>query len=201
MTLSHTDLHAGVLAIAYQAHVAAGRAATFGHVKAEKIAHMAEAWCGIELGRMPVKDAAGPNDYQQLKRVEHRAKMAGFFSFWRKGDRYQVTTGPHFDRLIADAAGALSEQRKRQLDELVALMLPMDTTQAEIVATVFAAWNNLLLDGKQPTDEQIVREAREEWHKDKLKIERKRFFEAVAWMRVKGVVPAGTGKRVLAKAG
>jgi hypothetical protein len=45
------------------------------------------------------------------------------------------------------------------------------TRQAEIVATLYAAWNNLLLDGQQPNDEAIVSEAREQWHKDKLKPE------------------------------
>jgi hypothetical protein len=78
-------------------------------------------------------------------------------------------------------------------------MLPMTAQQAEIVATVFAAWNNLLLDGKCPNDEQIVFEARENWHPDKLKIERQKFFAAVQWLRDQGVVPEGKGKRVADK--
>jgi len=75
----------------------------------------------------------------------------------------------------------------------------MKWQQAEIVATVFAAWNNLLLDGKQPTDEQIVYESRENWHPEKMKIERDKFFSAVEWMRKQGMVPEGKGKRVVEK--
>jgi type I restriction enzyme S subunit len=72
----------------------------------------------------------------------------------------------------------------------------MSPRQAEIAATLFAAWNNLLLEGQQPSDDEIVREARENWHPDKLKIERKRFIDALVWMRQHDVVPGGKGKRV-----
>jgi hypothetical protein len=75
----------------------------------------------------------------------------------------------------------------------------MNVRQAEIVATVFAAWNNLLLDGKKPTDDEIVCEARDNWHPDKMKIDRERFFKAIDWMREQNVVPEGKGRRVLTK--
>jgi len=44
--VSASDLHAGVLAIAYDLHERANRQKNFGHVKAEKIAHMVEAVAG-----------------------------------------------------------------------------------------------------------------------------------------------------------
>ncbi len=59
--ISATDLHAGILARAYQHHEHTPRyLANFGHVKAEKIVHLVEAHLGIDLGREPVKAAAGP---------------------------------------------------------------------------------------------------------------------------------------------
>ena len=42
---------------------------------------MIESRLGIDLGRTPVKDAAGPNDFKHLKKVEHRAKMTNAFDF------------------------------------------------------------------------------------------------------------------------
>ncbi|HEU0076645.1 MAG TPA: hypothetical protein VFQ76_03285, partial [Longimicrobiaceae bacterium] len=198
--LTTTDLHAGVLAIAYRAHERAGTLPYFGHVKAEKIAHIVEAHLGIDLGRTPVKDAAGPNDYPHLMKVEHRARNAQFFDFQRDGSRYVVSPLRGFDRLIERTQYDLGE-RYEDVVQLIELMAnKMDTEQAEIVATLYAAWNNLLLDGLPTTDEEIVRAAREDWHSDKLKIERDRFFRAIDWMRKKGLTPAGTGSRVVAKA-
>ena len=43
---------------------------------------MVEAHLGIDLGRTPVKDAAGPNDYPHLKRVEYRARKAREDAEW-----------------------------------------------------------------------------------------------------------------------
>jgi len=165
-----------------------------------KIAHMVEASLGIDLGRSPVKDAAGPNDFPHLKKVEHRARMANYFNFQRVNgsEHYNVQKLRSFQRLLDKASTAL-DQKHEEFQVLLQLMLPMTTEQAEIMATVFAAWNNLLLEGKQPTDEQIVFEARENWHPDKLKIDRQRFFKAVQWLRDHHIVPEGKGKKVESK--
>lgn len=196
--LTTTDLHAGILALAYRAHERAGTLLYFGHVKAEKIAHMVEAHLGIDLGRTPVKDAAGPNDYPHLMKVEHRARKAGYFDFRRDGSRYVVSPLRGLNRLIERTQDDLEEQYE-EVVRLIGRMAKWDTEQAEIVATTYAAWNNLLLDGLPAAEEDIVRAAREDWHPDKLTIERGRFFKAIEWMREKEVIPRGTGLRVADK--
>jgi type I restriction enzyme, S subunit len=194
--ITTTDLHAGILAMAFEQHETKGKLKLFTHVKGEKIAHMIEARLGIDLGRAPVKDAAGPNDFPHLKRVEHRARKANFFDFKRvDGAAYQVQKLRGFTQLIAKTRAVLAD-RLEEVEDLLSWMLRMDVQQAEIVATVFAAWNNLLLDGRRPTDEQIVFEARENWHPDKLRLDRHRFFKAVEWLREEGIVPEGKGKWV-----
>jgi len=195
-SIKATDLHAGILAIAYRCHERHGKQAEFGHVKGEKIIHLVEALVGIDLGRAPVKDAAGPNDFPHLQKVEHRARMAEYFRFQRvEGAAYRVTKLPKFDELIKRTENALGE-RATEVEKLLDTMRTMNTRQAEIFATVFAAWNNLLLDGKDPCDEAIVLEARENWHPDKLKIPREKFFAAITWMRDHDLAPKGRGKRV-----
>ena len=197
--ISSTDLHIGILAIAHTAHERAGKDFDFGHVKAEKIAHMIEAYVGVDLGRAPVRDAAGPNDFPHLKKVEHRADKAGYLKFASQpSGAYRVTKKARFDSLVTKTRTALGN-RNQDLDKLLNLMTPMTTKQAEIFATVYAAWNNLLMDGEPITDERIVRAAREDWHSDKLNIPRDKFFTAIEWIRTKGLCPEGKGKRVEAK--
>jgi len=194
--ISSTDLHVGVLSVAYAFHETFQRASDFGHVKAEKIAHMVEAYVGVDLGRALVRDAAGPNDFPHLKRVEHRADKAGYLTFARQPNgAYRVTKKAGFDSLVTKTRTALGD-RNQDLDRLLNLMTPMTTKQAEIFATVYAAWNNLLMDGETITDDRIVRAAREDWHSDKLKIPRDKFFTAIEWIRTKGICPEGKGKRV-----
>jgi type I restriction enzyme S subunit len=197
--ISITDLHAGILAMAHRAHERGKKPNLLTKVKVEKISHMIEAWAGIELGRKPVKDCFGPNDTKHLKGVEHRAKMTKCFSFQKDSDGGErIRKLENFEALLAKTETALGE-RRQAVEDLLALMLPMDLHQAEIFATVHAAWNNLLLTGQEATDEAIVTEARENWHPEKLKIERDKFFRAIAWIREKGLVPEGRGKLVEAK--
>ena len=84
--------------------------------------------------------------------------------------------------------------------DLMHLMVGMTTRQAEIFTTVYAAWNNLLLDGKPVTDEDIISEARENWQPAKMNIPREKFFKAVGWIRGRILKPKGMSKRVAAKA-
>ena len=51
---------ANVLAYAYHRHALNKREKTFGHVKAQKTLHLTESIGGIDLGREPMRDAAGP---------------------------------------------------------------------------------------------------------------------------------------------
>lgn len=196
-----TDLHAGILAMAYQHHEQKGNPKHFGHVKAEKIAHMVEAYVGIDLGRQPIKDAAGPNDYPHLKnKVESRARKAGYFDFQptTEAGGYRVTKLRQFDALIEKTRAALGDH-VQAVDRLLDLLLPMNTQQAEVMCTVYAGWNNLLLEGRQPSDEEIVYESRENWHEAKLKIPREKFFAAIGWLKEKNIIPHGKGLRVLAR--
>ncbi|MGV3628900.1 MAG: restriction endonuclease subunit S [Betaproteobacteria bacterium] len=195
--MSATDLHAGILAIAFQFHEEPGCQHPFGHVKAEKVAHMVEAWLDVDLGRNPLKDAAGPNDFRHLIAVEHRAEKVGYFTF--KGSEakgYRFSKGRGFDTLVIKTREALGDKCV-DLDRLCGLIARMNTRQAEIFATTYAAWNNLLLDQQPVTDEHIVFEARDNWHPDKLKIPEDSFFKAIAWMRAEDLVPTGQGKRVV----
>lgn len=198
--ISATDLHAGILGLAYRLHEQVPeKLAHFGHVKAEKISHLVEAHLGIDLERMPFKDAAGPNDYPHLKKVESRARKANWFEVHQQASgAYVFKRKPGFDGLLEKTYTALVG-RLAEVDWLLRLLLPLNTRQAEIVATLYAAWNNLLLQGCSPLDEEIVFEARENWHQAKLKIERNKFFKGLEWMRQQGLVPAGKGRLVEAK--
>src|SRR3546814_20453742 len=91
-----------------------------------------EALVGIDLGRVPFKDAAGPNDFPHLQKVEHRARMAGYFLFQRVDDAgYRVTKHTKFDELITRTELMLGELLV-DVERVLELMWPMTTRQAEI---------------------------------------------------------------------
>jgi type I restriction enzyme S subunit len=195
--IKDTDLHAGILAMVIDAHEKSPEHhLKLSHVKGEKIAHFVEAYIGVDLGRTPRKDAAGPDDYPHLKKVESRAAKAGWFRTekLRIGQTYVSKSG--MQKIIKRVKETLSTDDVNKIEKLIQTFLPFELEHAEVIATVYAGWNNLLLDGKTPTDEEIVYESRENWSKRKLTLERGKFFNALHWLRKHEMVPVGVGKTV-----
>ncbi|TAJ80488.1 MAG: restriction endonuclease subunit S [Sphingobium sp.] len=188
---------ANVIALAYRRHLPLGTENTFGRVKAQKVLHLCESVGMVDLGRNPMKDAAGPNDFQHMLAAEDWAKTNQFFEFEPRptGSGYTFKKLARFELIVAEGMAALKPVQGR-LDKAIALIAPMKSEQAELLATVHAAWNNLILDGAEPTEEAIIYEARENWHGSKLKFADNKFREAIATIRTKGIIPDGTAKRV-----
>ncbi len=195
-----TDIQAGLIAKVIRLHEDNPKHhKLLTHIKCEKLSHLVEYHLQIPLGRQPVKDAAGPDDYKRLKAVEHRAKMAGYFSVQKNKIGYTYVSGKGIGKAITQFEKNLSEEQKQQVDQLLHLFLTFDLEQAEIVATVYAAWNNLLILGKnKPKNQEIVQEARYNWSDRKLGLEEHRFYKAIEWMQKDTVnlVPTGYGTLV-----
>lgn len=164
-------------------------------MKAQKVLHLVEAVAGYELGRAPRKDVAGPNDMPHMTAAERWAEENRHFRFPKLGEGYRLEPRDAFDALMR-RADAIDTTQLKEIDRVIDIFIPMDTREAELFATVYAAWNNLLIDRETPTDQAIVREAREDWHREKLKIDRAEFVKALAAVRRSGMIPMGKGMRV-----
>ena len=189
------EFTANVLAFAYHLHVANQRDKTFGHVKAQKTLHLVESIGGVDLGRTPVKDAAGPNDFQHMLRAEDWAEANQFFKFVRRGSRYDFKKLSRYKEMIAGAFATIKPYRE-ELDRVLDLVIPMNTSKTELFATVHAAWNDLILEGGEINDKAIILAARDNWHPDKMNIPERKFREAIRKIRQKGLIPDGKAKRV-----
>jgi hypothetical protein len=168
-----------------------------GRTKIEKITHLTEYHCGIDFEREPLRDAAGPVDYHSRRKVESLACKQGWYSAVEAENRWGVkyVPGPNLLKALPIAKRTMGIH-KTAVDALIELMRPLDTSMCEIAATLYAAWNDLLLAGDAPSDENIMHEARENWHPKKLRIPLERWKRALAWMREQHLVPRGTGKPV-----
>lgn len=195
-----TDIQAGLIAKVIHLHEQhPEQHRLLSHIKCEKLSHLVESHLQIPLGRQPVKDAAGPDDYPRLKMVEHRAKMAGYFVVQKNKIGHTYLSGKNLDKAISKFESGLSADQKNRVNQLLALFLKFDLEQAEIVATVYAAWNNLIITGNaRPTEAEIVQEARYNWSDRKLTLEESRFYHAIQWMRKEDInlIPVGYGAYV-----
>lgn len=176
-----------------------GSAKNFGRVKLQKLIYLAEVHAGIhELAGNYVRQAAGPLAPDLLSETERGMEAAGFYRTvppMNETDGYTYSrigkAGSHGDQFVA-----MLGDRAAKLTQLIDSFKDYDTRQVEAITTLYAVWNDALLDGETPTDDRIIRGVLEEWHpekKDKFTVADLKTW--LAWMRRNGVVPTGTGSR------
>ena len=73
----------------------------------------------------------------------------------------------------------------------------MDSTEAEteIIATLYAAWNNLLI-LKQPVSEKKLIDDFYNWSSRKQRYSKRQIQDAVQWLKQNDFEPSGFGKEI-----
>ncbi len=168
---------------------------TFGRIKHQKLLHLCEHIAQIiEIEGEYHREAAGPLDNKLIyANVKELKKQKWYEEVTRKpyGHAYLPLTkaGTHrsyIEKYWPDKLAIVSK--------LINLMRTWDTERCEIFSTVYAAWNDLLLWGREATDEAILNEILEHWHDSKKRIPKERWLKAIEWMRQEHYVPTGFGK-------
>lgn len=161
---------------------------TFGHVKFEKMMFLAEHLCGVDTGSTYHRKAAGPYDNRALRSIDSQLQKQKWFEARKKEGRYQYVPlekrgghKPYFDRYFSGIV--------ETLEKILSTFKAAKTEQCEIVATLLAAWSDLLTEKEAVSDEMIVHEVLHNWHEAKQRIPEERWLTALGWMREKGFVP------------
>ncbi len=169
---------------------------TFGRTKHQKIFHLCEYIAQIgEIQGQYHRDAAGPLDNKLIYANEDELKRQKWFETISrdggKGHAYKPLekAGEHrqyVERFWPDKLPGVGI--------LIELMRAWKTEQCEIFCTTYAAWNDLILWGKEPTDDAILHEILECWHESKRRIPEERWKKAIEWMKKSGFAPSGFGQ-------
>lgn len=171
----------------------------FGRVKLQKELYLAEAHLGIgELQGNYFRQAAGPLDRALIEETERAVEAAGFYrASQANGAGTSVTYAPlpNAGRHSAELKSLLGP-RADALGGLIALLRDFGTEAVEAVATLYAVWNDALIDGRQPDDSMIVNGVLTEWHAEKGKKFKDRDLRHwLDWMKRNGLTPGGQGPR------
>lgn len=169
----------------------------FGRTKLEKVNHFLEYHAGVPLKRKARPYMYGPVDYEQLKKAEEWAAGEGAFATHDAGDNSKVTyrPGPRLKEWADRAADVLGDA-KSEADRIIGLLRTETTRRCEIFATVYAAWNDLLLRRRSPSDKDIMDEIRNHWHERKQMFKDKDWRIGLSWLRINGLTPKGTGRLI-----
>lgn len=167
-----------------------------GQVKLAKILYLAESHLNIDLKGSYERMPMGPLDHAMIYNKKFGVNVIGENnSYYKllKGKKFsKYVTCPNIDFAV-DLAEKTFSEKITNINWLIDLIIPLDSEQAEIVSTLYACWNDLLSDGKNCTDIEIVNEFLNNWHSDKIKYSSKveRLHNALKWMRSNNLVPNG----------
>lgn len=169
-----------------------------GRVKLEKMLYTIETSIGFDFDTEYVRQAAGPLDesiYDCEGIISRKNKW-----YTMKTSKYGVSYTPakdngkykkYYDKYFADYDS--------EIERIIGIFMDYDADQAEIVATLFAAWNDFIIDRKEFTDEQLVDEVLNNWNDSKKRFSRDVWLRAIQQMRQNNIVPKGYGKRTVIK--
>jgi len=168
---------------------------TFGRIKHQKIFHLCEHIAQIEeIHGQYHREAAGPLDNKLIYANEAELKKQKWYQEVRResyGHAYQALDKAGGHRKYVERYWA---DKLPTIEKLIELMRKWDTERCEIFCTAYAAWNDLILWGKQATEDNILHEILERWHDSKKRFPKDRWLKAIAWMKKEGFVPTGFGK-------
>jgi len=173
-----------------------------GRIKLQKLIHLCEYHGQVsEVQGDYSRKAAGPFDARAMAGISKNLKKQRWFEEVKEDERYMYRPlekrGEHKKYL------AHWQAEMPRIDEVLSLLGNFKTRECEIVSTLYAAWNDLLIDGGSTDDASILHEASsaERWHKSKELIAPERWKKALQWMKDKGLVPVGYGKHTRHAAG
>lgn len=169
-----------------------------GRVKLEKTLFTIENHIGFNFDTEYLREAAGPLDasiYECEKIITRRNKW-----FSMKTSSYGVSYAPtnDVDKYKKYYAKYFSEYNS-EIERIIDVFRNYTTEQAEIIATLFAAWNDAIIDKKQFTDDDIVDAVLNNWHESKKRFPRQVWLRAMNEIRKNHIIPKGYGKHTVMK--
>jgi len=173
----------------------------FGRTAAAKVMYLAQAHIGLKLDLKPEREAAGPLD-TWIYDFERQGQGKAWFEVnektlasGRKKTEYRCLSA--LSKPAAQAETLMSPSQKDKFDRLIYALADKKTEEIEIIATLFAVWNDFLIDGIHPTDEQIISDVRENWHERKARFSPAELCRWLAWLRSENIIPLGMPPRTI----
>lgn len=169
---------------------------SFGRVKFQKLLYLTEHHCKLDLGSDYMQNVAGPYDGKLISEVESTLKRYKFY------DIRKSQTSSYVDYTALSAAPQLENmfvqnfaEESSTIDTFLSKFKNSSWEQCEIVATLYAVWNNRILKGQEITDELLKTDFLN-WDPQKVKY-KGRLDKGLAWMKEQKIVPDGWGKVIV----
>lgn len=166
-----------------------------GKVQIQKMLYLTNEYIGLNRGVQYYRYAHGPYDLQLEQYVDVLVSNH-WYEEKHQGADLLVAGKNHAD--FVEKYGDQFIDKQAEINKLIAFLRPMKTSQVERIATLFAAWNDFIIDGNPtPTDNQIIHEVINNWTDNKANTQYATWQGTLKKMKQHGIVPQGLGLHTL----
>ncbi|MDR3246751.1 MAG: restriction endonuclease subunit S [Prevotellaceae bacterium] len=164
----------------------------FGNVKFEKLLYLSECFAiKRNFEQKYYQQAAGPYDNVFTISYFNQIEKSKWFKKQQKGNQFAFIAGEKHDKSL-NMYGCFSDSELERVNTLIAYFKKSDYEQPEIIATLYAVWNNRIIK-QEPITDELLKEDFLNWDSQKIKY-KDRLDKALQWMKDNNIVPDGWGK-------
>jgi len=165
----------------------------FGRVKFQKLLHLAEYHCKIDLGSNYIQKVAGPYDGEMINDIESTLKRFRYYTINKKQGKVNYV-GLGSEKELDTLYQEKFSKEAKVIDDFLSIFKNAPYDQCEIVSTLYAVWNNRIIKQQEVTDDLLIEDFLK-WDSQKAKY-KKRLTAALDWMKKEKIVPSGWGRLI-----
>lgn len=169
-----------------------------GRVKAEKTLYLIEKDIGFDFDNNYVREAAGPlseSIYKCESVVSKKNKWIKVNKV-KKHIEYEILSdfskySKYYDKYYSDY--------DNQIESIIEKVKNYSTDKSEMVATLYASWNDFIIKKEDVTDIKIVKDVRENWNDTKKRFNEQKWLDVLKEMKEIELTPKGYGNLTIIK--
>lgn len=167
-----------------------------GKIYNQKVLYLLNTYLGLNLGVQYYRYKHGPYDIMLDSYIDTLVENGWCVKTINNGAEI-LETGPNYGA-FEEKYGSHFFEYATEINNLIRFVQPMKRSQIERVATLFAVWNDMILDGNStPSDTEIVAEVMSRWTENKANFAYDTWLDTLNKMRKQGIIPKGQGLHTL----
>lgn len=162
-----------------------------GRIQALKCLYLIENFVGINFNTQYFRYKHGPYT-PNIENIEKCCMNNGWLTVSRD-NHYEYYAGRNYYH-YSDEYVKLFDTNNSDIEKVLFFIKGMKTSEAERVATLFAVWNDMIIEGKtSPSDSEIIYEVRNNWTPNKAHSPESTWQNTLDKMKKAGIIPKGYG--------
>lgn len=167
-----------------------------GKIYNQKVLYLLNTYLGLNLDIQYYRYKHGPYDIMLDSYIDTLVENGWCVKTVNNGAE-NLDIGPNYGA-FEEKYGSCFSEYNTEINSLIQFVQPMKRSQIERVATLFAVWNDMILDGNStPTDAEIVSEVMSGWTENKANFSYDTWLGTLNKMRTNGIIPKGQGLHTL----